>query len=250
MLICGLLGVCSLYFPETPEMLRQGLNGILSGELDYGELIAAIGGREPKESQTEATENTAVQQQNSEAMEQWRQALAPAEPMPAENQIPEGDDFPPMVAAFIAKQLSFSGESIPANVRLDMPELPFDYVCPVEGSGSSGFGFREHPIEQVMKFHYGTDFAANGGTPVCAFAEATVSAVGRDDSYGNYIILSHGGGVKSLYAHLSSVSAAEGQQVKMGECIATVGATGLATGPHLHFELTMDGVYLNPEYYL
>ena len=107
-----------------------------------------------------------------------------------------------------------------------------------------------HPIQGVVKFHYGTDFAASAGTDVLAFADGTVLAAGQDAGYGNYVKIDHGNGYVTLYGHCSELLVSAGQTVQRGERIALVGATGQATGPHLHFELMHDGVYLNPEFYL
>lgn len=128
--------------------------------------------------------------------------------------------------------------------------LDFAYCTPVSGTLSSGFGYREHPLEGGERFHYGVDLAAASGTSICAFADGTVTAVGESTSYGKYCVLSHPGGYSTLYAHCSRVTAASGAAVAMGEKIAEVGQTGFATGPHLHFELQHDGVYLNPIYYV
>lgn len=244
--------------PQSAEQLREKAGEILSGNMDYSGVISAIGSfiKDEAEGLQQASDEDSVIETMPEdmlqsyrsAMEQWVLALEEDKSSPMQQS--NDEDLPPAVSACIAKQLSFAGQSIPKNVRLDMPELPFEYTNPVDGCDSSGFGFREHPIEQKIKFHYGTDLAANGGTAVYAFAEGSVLAVGSDDSYGNYIVLQHPGGAKSLYAHLSRVDVTEGQELEMGETIAQVGATGLATGPHLHFEIMLDNVYLNPEYYI
>ena len=118
------------------------------------------------------------------------------------------------------------------------------------GCTPSGFGYRVHPILQEVKFHYGTDFAAEAGTDIVAFADGTVRFAGSSDSYGNYVAVDHAGGWSSLYAHCSYLYVHTGQEVKAGEKLALVGATGHVTGPHLHFELLHDGVYRNPEYYV
>ena len=94
------------------------------------------------------------------------------------------------------------------------------------------------------------NFAANTGTDICAFASGTVIAAGKDAGYGNYLKLDHGSGYVTLYGHCSELLVSEGDPVQAGQVIARVGATGQATGPHLHFELMHDGVYLNPEFYL
>jgi murein DD-endopeptidase MepM/ murein hydrolase activator NlpD len=107
-----------------------------------------------------------------------------------------------------------------------------------------------HPILNEVRFHYGTDVAAYSGESVTAFADGTVSFAGYSDSYGNYITIEHSDGWRSLYAHCSILDVKTGESVSAGQQIALVGSTGQATGPHLHFELTHDGVYSNPEYYV
>lgn len=152
--------------------------------------------------------------------------------------------------AFLESQAAFADQTLPANVSYDIPELPFATVTPVSGYTSSGFGFRMHPIHETVKFHYGTDFAADAGTDIAAFADGTVLAAGQDAGYGNYVKLDHGSGFVTLYGHCSALLVQAGQTVTAGQTIARVGATGQATGPHLHFELIHEGVYLNPEFYL
>ena len=163
---------------------------------------------------------------------------------------PEPEPVPAVVAAFLEQQAAFSDYAVPANVSYAMPQLPFAYAVPVTGVTSSGFGYRLHPLLDEVKFHYGTDFAAYTGTQIHAFADGTALACGKSDSYGNYIMLDHGNGYQSLYAHCSEVSVSWGEHVARGQVIGAVGATGHVTGPHLHFELLHDDTYLNPEFYL
>ena len=163
-----------------------------------------------------------------------------AEPQPTEN---------PAVAAFLESQASYAEYAVPANVSYECPVLPFEYVSPVSGIKSSGFGYRLHPIENKVKYHYGTDFAANTGTAVTAFADGVIVAAGDSDSYGKYMIIDHGDGYSTLYAHCSELCMGCGN-VSKGDVIARVGSTGAATGPHLHFELMCNDTYLNPEFYL
>ncbi|MDO4749774.1 MAG: M23 family metallopeptidase [Eubacteriales bacterium] len=160
------------------------------------------------------------------------------------------EEIPAVVAAFLASQAGFTAQAIPANVRSDMPSLPFSYSHPVAAAQSSGFGYRLHPLAGEVRFHYGTDLAAMSGEAIAAFADGTVYFAGENDGYGKYIILEHGGGYTTLYAHCSALYVGAGQSVKAGETIALVGATGQVTGPHLHFELRCGESYLNPEYYL
>lgn len=176
------------------------------------------------------------------------------EPTPAPT--PEPTQSPQLQAAFAARetflneQAVYSGYAVPANVSYVVSELPFAHASLVAGYTSSGFGYRLHPLENKVKFHYGTDFAANSGTAVCAFADGTVLAAGQDDGYGNYVKIRHADGYTTLYGHCSKLLVRAGETVTMGQEIALVGATGKATGPHLHFELMHDGYYYNPEFYL
>ena len=177
-------------------------------------------------------------------------------PEPTPTPTPEPTQSPQLQAAFAARetflneQAVYSGYAVPANVSYVVSELPFAHASPVAGYTSSGFGYRLHPLENKVKFHYGTDFAANSGTAVCAFADGTVLAAGQDDGYGNYVKIRHADGYTTLYGHCSKLLVRAGETVTMGQEIALVGATGKATGPHLHFELMHDGYYYNPEFYL
>ena len=155
-----------------------------------------------------------------------------------------------VVSAFLASQSAYSDYAVPANVSYAMPGLGFNYVCPVEGMTSSGFGYRVHPLSGDVKFHYGTDFAAWTGTDILCFADGTVYNAGEDTGFGKYIIVDHGNDCRTLYAHCSELLVYSGETVTAGQVIAKVGDTGQVTGPHLHFELTQNDVYLNPEYYV
>ena len=94
------------------------------------------------------------------------------------------------------------------------------------------------------------DLAADSGTAIGCFADGTVTAVGESSSYGKYCTVTHDNGCTTLYAHCRLICVSSGAAVKAGEKLGEVGQTGMATGPHLHFELQKDGVYLNPVYYV
>ena len=144
----------------------------------------------------------------------------------------------------------YSQENLPEEVSMEQAMLGFDYCAPVAGTLSSDFGYREHPTEGEERFHYGVDLAADTGTEVRCFADGAVTAVGDSSSYGRYCVVAHQGGYSTLYAHCSRITVSSGTAVKRGEKIAEVGETGMATGPHLHFELQREGTYLNPIYYV
>ncbi|MFD7713802.1 M23 family metallopeptidase [Streptomyces sp. NPDC059785] len=119
---------------------------------------------------------------------------------------------------------------------------------------SSPFGSREHPLTGVTKLHTGVDFAAPQGAPVSATRKGTVVFAAMTKAYGNRIVIDHGtiGGmhVQTTYSHLSAIQATTGQAVEAGTLIGYVGSTGLSTGPHLHFEVIVDGGYTDPEPWL
>jgi len=116
---------------------------------------------------------------------------------------------------------------------------------------SSGFGYRVHPIYKVVKFHQGLDFLAPTGTPIFATGNGRVESTSRNRSgYGNEIVISHGFGYKTLYAHCNTILVRPGQKVVRGEQIGTVGSTGLSTAPHLHYEVWLGKNKLNPVFFL
>jgi murein DD-endopeptidase MepM/ murein hydrolase activator NlpD len=142
------------------------------------------------------------------------------------------------------------GFSKPERVDYTVYDMPFEPVRPAAGSMTSSFGYRIHPIYGDWRFHYGIDFAGAAGTPIYAFAGGTVLATGRDSGYGNYLFIEHDGGFVTLYAHCQRIHVRSGQTVKAGQEVASIGSTGLSTGPHLHFELRRGGVFLDPSKYL
>jgi murein DD-endopeptidase MepM/ murein hydrolase activator NlpD len=129
-------------------------------------------------------------------------------------------------------------------------DAPSSFIWPVNGAVVSQFGFRIHPIFGTERFHSGIDVNAGSGTPIAASAGGVVITSGWMDGYGNTVIIDHGGGFATLYAHQSQVAVSVGQSVNQGEIIGYVGSTGWSTGPHLHFEVRIGGAPVNPLGYL
>lgn len=122
-------------------------------------------------------------------------------------------------------------------------------ICtPVSGRISSPFGYRINPVTKTFSFHSGLDIAADEGEKIKAAYYGKVTKIAYDDISGNYIELTHDGGVKTRYLHCSKIIAKENTVVRSGETIALVGSTGRSTGPHLHFVIEIDGKKVNPVY--
>ncbi len=124
------------------------------------------------------------------------------------------------------------------------------WPCPSTKYITSYFGVREHPIDGVTKGHNGIDIGAGHGADIVAADSGTILFSGNSSSYGKYIVISHGNGITTLYAHCSQLLVKAGASVSKGQTIAKVGSTGKSTGPHLHFEVSVNGVRQNPLNYV
>jgi len=120
----------------------------------------------------------------------------------------------------------------------------------VDGAFSSSFGYRDSPFGGGRKMHEGLDISAPAGSEIRATADGVVSRAAFDPGYGNFVVVEHGYGFRTLYAHNSRNLVKVGQRVKRGEAIARVGNTGLSTGPHVHYEVHVKGHPKNPSAYL
>ena len=131
------------------------------------------------------------------------------------------------------------------------PSVSVPSRMPLEGAAlTSGFGMRTHPVLGGRRQHAGIDLAAPTGTPVYATADGVVSRADWYSSYGLYISINHGASMETRYAHLSRLAVAAGDNVKKGDLIGYVGSTGRSTGPHLHYEVRVDGLAVNPIPYM
>ncbi len=119
-------------------------------------------------------------------------------------------------------------------------------LMPVAGALTSPFGYRTHPITGNRDFHTGVDLAAPQGTPAAAAWAGVVAETGYNDISGNYVKVIHSGQICTCYLHLSQITVTVGQRISRGEAVGLVGSTGVSTGPHLHFELLINGVRVDP----
>jgi murein DD-endopeptidase MepM/ murein hydrolase activator NlpD len=119
-------------------------------------------------------------------------------------------------------------------------------MMPVDGHITSYFGYRYHPILHFSRFHAGLDIGASWGSPIVAAGDGRVVAAGWAGGYGREVQIAHGGGLVSLYGHMSQIAAEPGSYVRQGQVIGYVGSSGLSTGPHVHFEVRQSGQPVNP----
>ncbi len=151
----------------------------------------------------------------------------------------QGESFDGLIA--MAREKEEMLGSIPAIQPLSNEDLK---------RTASGFGFRIHPIYKILKFHSGMDFTAPTGTEVYATGNGTVRMVkSARRELGNHIIIDHGFGYQTVYAHLNAFNVRVGQKVRRGDVIGFVGSTGLSTAPHLHYEVLVNGSHVDPAMY-
>lgn len=261
MTLCGgvfvlLVGV-KLLLPARMETVQAQLSSAMEQNMDVQAVFSAVGRAFSGESRVqtavgemyravfgreEAVEVSAPAE--SAQPEQALDALRSYRTETVETEGPDPTDTDPL------SYVLYSRENLPEGVSMEQAVLGIDHCTPVAGTLSSGFGYREHPVEGEDKFHYGVDLAAEEGTDIVCFADGTVTAVGESSSYGKYCTVAHENGCSTLYAHCVRITASSGAEVRRGEKIAEVGSTGMATGAHLHFELQQNGAYLNPIYYV
>lgn len=267
--------VMKLLMPELTAHAREQIVALVDMDMDYRGMIVQVGQVLTDESVQEVVsflfgeKQTALGETTPSPMPSPTEEPTPSvTPQPTETPTPVPTETPAptsvpteaptaqvpesvltAVEAFRVAQEAYADYETPEKVSYENLILPFSYASPVSGVLSSGFGFREHPIEHEIRFHYGTDYAVEEGTPIAAFADGEVTMTGYEKGYGNYVEITHTDGWKTLYAHCSEVHVKWYQQVKKGEIIALAGETGEATGPHLHLELTHDGYYTNPEFF-
>lgn len=276
MLLCSavflaLFGLRALS-PELGEKINKRLLPLINGGWDYREALEAVGSlraeegleavaalfQQPEQSQNACADGPASKAASRQLVQslQHRQTAAQEEAgeadgtdIPAEETAAEAADTPDVVAAFLESQSAYAEQSMPENASFAMPELGLACAAPVTAPVTDSFGWRMHPLQGQVKFHYGVDIGAAEGSKIGAFADGTVSAVGDSTSLGLYVILEHENGVQTEYAHCSEILVQPGDSVTAGQAIARVGRSGAVTGAHLHLELRQDGVYLNPAYY-
>lgn len=170
------------------------------------------------------------------------------EPAPSES---EPEPTQPAIVTAMAQEYTDDGVKLPRNVSFAYYELGLSETCvPVAGSVTSGFGYRDSPINGNDEFHLALDIGAEEGTEIGAFAAGTVEYIGTSDEFGNYLKINHENNVSTFYAHCSKLLVHKGDKVDCGQTVALVGQTGNVTGPHLHLTIEKDNIRLDPAYYV
>jgi murein DD-endopeptidase MepM/ murein hydrolase activator NlpD len=157
-----------------------------------------------------------------------------------------------------SKELPRASDLFKTKIDAETPSLaktvidagPVTMTLPAKGRISSGFGNRFHPIDKKAKFHGGIDIAVPRGTPVKAAADGVVKFAGWRGGYGYAVVVEHTDGSETLYAHNDKLLVEKGQEVDAGDQLSLSGSTGKSTGPHLHFEVRLNGTLVNPMKYL
>ncbi len=220
------------------DFLTVEFSSVVSGMKEYlleGSASFAVNGNrvEPyvNEDVTENNDNTSVTEEEPE------KAIDTPEATTATNE----------TSADTAVQTMSSGvnaQTVPLKLEYKKKS---NMTAPLEdGVYTSYFGERTDPIAGDEDYHKGIDIAADEGEPIKAVFDGIVSAAGEDERSGKYVFLEHGKGIVTLYCHCSEIIVGKGERIKQGETIALVGSTGYSTGPHLHFEVRMNGESIDP----
>lgn len=278
LLVCGmalvLLVVLKLLFPQQVSAFLQDASRFIGRDANFSEAFAAVGravsgeetvgrslqdaflavfGSSEVEVEREAEDDVPAVSQKTEpqSLNATTTVISTQAPPAQEEDVaqPSTQDTQTSAEDTVEPSSTYTMQSLPDNASLEQRNLGFPCTTPVQGVLTSPFGWREHPTLGGTRFHYGIDLAAEKGCEIVAFADGTVFAVGESSTLGKYIILSHSGGYRTLYAHCNEIVVKSGS-VCMGDLIARVGDSGSATGAHLHFELQDGALYLNPIYYV
>lgn len=173
------------------------------------------------------------------------------EPAPSASPSVPPEPTVPVLETAVAQEYTEDGVKLPRNVSMAFYELGLsETAVPVMGAATSGFGYRDSPIDGENEFHLALDIGAEEGTEIGAFSSGVVEYIGESDEFGKYLKIRHENNVSSFYAHCSKLLVHKGDHVDCGQTVALVGHTGNATGSHLHLTIEKDNIRLDPSYYV
>lgn len=211
-------------------------------ELEEAHRVLEEKKKEAEELQAELEESKKVAEEQIKTIEAKKAEIAKSN-TETERMIDELQADADAMTSTIQGSGSSSSNSTYIGGQLAWPTPSTSYI-------TSKFGYRIHPIYGYRKFHTGIDIGAGSGSRIVAANSGTVILSGWNGGYGKCIVVDHGGGITTLYAHCSKLLVGRGATVSRGQTIAKVGSTGNSTGPHLHFEVRVNGVYKNPLNYV
>jgi len=250
-LLVGGLFLCREAMPNTYRQLRASYARVMRTDMSAGEVWAEIRTafaqlREDMYVLVPYNQEAETREQKTENREQGAEGRE-QEPGEAEREtIPESGEADRTGAAGqggLDVTLEYAAKRC-AIAPLRTTAQPLRPVA--EGYITSPFGYRVHPITGEEGVHTGMDIGAAEGDPIYAAFYGTVAETGEGKEYGNYVIIDHAGGLRTLYAHCQEIIAEEGMVLRPGDVIALVGSTGSSTGPHLHFEVRLNGMRCDP----
>ena len=237
-----------LLLEEKENQLSRVNAGLSDAQSEAGQYEAEI-----------AAENAVIQQilaaEERARQEEARRAEEAKKAQQAENSQKEnGSDSETDSSKDSSKGDDSKGDSSggSSNVNTDNSYTggAFTWPCPSSHRITSKFGYRDSPTAGATRYHQGIDIGASYGAAIVAASDGVVTSTGYNSVLGNHVILSHGGGLYTVYFHCSSVLVSSGRKVSRGSTIARVGSTGISTGNHLHFGVQLNGKYVNPMNYL
>lgn len=248
-------------FPGRVAQVGPQLLGVIRANTDFRAAFAELGGTmADRDNLPEGLMDFCVSvfgiergdPQESEPAEQETVEVLQPEPMVLEEPEPLPEpEAPNYQIGEVVETIAVEGESLPEDYTYDKLYLgDMNTGDPVEGRLTSAFGYRDHPTIGRYAVHGGVDIGAAEGTAIRAFADATVEFVGESEDYGLYLQLRHENDVSTFYSHCQSIGVEKGERVKAGQQVAQVGSTGKSTGPHLHFEVRLGDVRLDPMHYI
>ena len=253
----GTISYCSIAFgaSDWADLLARVdyIQEIMSyDESVYDELVAA----------RQATEQAKAGLERAKTESEDTKEELTAKQAELAEQVAEADKYVEELEASLSsyEQLRSEQESEEKALLKEIEDMAaeLERLKSVKGTGSfvwpsassrkvtSEFGSRKHPVYGTYRYHYGIDIGASYGTSILAADSGTVLTATYNSSYGNYVVITHGNGYRTLYAHMSKIYASKGDSVRQGDVVGLVGSTGVSTGPHIHFEIIKDGAKVNP----
>ena len=233
----GIIVICALLLKSFSPSVSEEVGKLVNGDFDYKQAVSAVGEIFSDDTVEVFEEKPIEDEKNYEIKEDESAIEALSFQMSTEelqdDTTAEPFKIPP-----------------PTYCSYEKVNVAFSYVKPLSGTITSKYGYRDHPIIEDASFHTGIDIAAKSGTTVKCFADGKVLEAKYNDTYGNYVLIEHSGGIRSFYGHNSKLNVKRGAKVKKGQKIAEVGTTGLSTGPHLHFEVRNGNKRLDPTHYI